>query len=410
MLLCCGSWISVSAFIPSSSSADGRITGGRWSSSSTQSEQPACWQSALWLSREQSEEDVERYRNRATLTQSILKEKVDEVKLLKNKILLMQDVVTRLKTESKRELGRKLGDQEVKHGGVLEALQSALESTKSLLEVQTQQHAQVVKDLQADISKQEYASAQNDEQESRAKKKIDNQIKALQKEVLDMDEDFETTQGELQKVQRRLVAREDEIRSKEVSAERKRKSLEKKVKELEAEQQSALSDSTSAEELRQESLEIANASVQAAAKREELLKRELDDLKESVTTLKEENEQLESGLESGNGDQSSNRDQNSNKSQISTRLNDKIARLQEKLQEQRLASDISRKVEQERFDTTLQAERTKHEEDLQRLRTRLQKKDEPIGTRSNNNNVSNNVNNNGKTKGGLKGILRRILS
>ena len=52
----------------------------------------------------QEKYDVERFRNRATLTQSVLKEKVEEVKLLKSKVLILQNLVQRLRNES--EIGR----------------------------------------------------------------------------------------------------------------------------------------------------------------------------------------------------------------------------------------------------------------------------------------------------------------
>jgi hypothetical protein len=349
---------------------------------------------SLMLSKQESEDQytVERYKNRATLTQSILKEKVGEVKLLKSKIMILQDVVGRLQTESKRELGRRLEDKEVKHSKVLQELQSKLDSTQSLLEAQAQEHSQVVKEFEADITKQQADAAKNQDQEARGTKRLGNRVKALQNEVLDMDQALETTQGELQKVQRRLVAREDEIRLKGLSEERKRKSLEAKVKELEEERESALSKSTLAEELRQESLEIANASVQAAAKREEILQQELNELKESMSILGEEKAQLEALPASGKKGQGLTGALAPKGDQGSTLLYEKNVQLEDKLEKQRLASDIIRKMEQERFDATLQAERRKHEEDLRRLQMRLQRKSEAIGV----------------GEGGLKRIWKRI--
>ena len=309
--------------------------------------------------------EVERFRNRADLTQSILKEKVQEVKLLKSKILILQDVVNRLQTESKNEIERKLKLQESKNTQTLETLQGEFKKTKTLLEEQAQQQAKVVQDLEADLVEQQRDSSAQVEIERSETLKLETQIKALQKEVLDMDQTLETTQGELQQVQKRLVSREDEIRSLAEKGDRKRNSLEKKVNQLETERQSALTKSTMAEELRQESIEIANAAVQAAAKREEALTKELEELKKTVSTLQQEQEQLQSQLETGDGN---------------SILQGKIATLEKKLLEEKLAKNVKQNVEEEQFEARLQVERQKHEEELHRLRARLQRKDEPNPT------------------------------
>ena len=308
----------------------------------------------------QEKYDVERFRNRAALTQSVLKEKVEEVKLLKSKVMVLQNVVQRLRTDSERELEKQRSNSQEKLNAsaeVLESLRGEFNKTKQLLEDQAQQQSKVIQSLEADLAQQKLDLSAKVDVERNKNRKLGDQIKALQKEVLDMDQTLETTQGELQKMQRRLVAREDEIRSQAESQERKRNSLESKIQELEKELENAVASATKAEELRQESIQIATAAVEAATQREIALKSELEVLNVKVSTLQQqEKDVLQSQLRDGRAD---------------SHLLDKISKLENALIEERLANDIRRNVEQEQLEMRQQTERKLYQEELNRLRTRV---------------------------------------
>lgn len=316
----------------------------------------------------QDKYDVERFRNRAVLTQSVLKEKVEEVKLLKSKVMVLQNVVQRLRTESERELEKEKSNAKEKlnaNAEVLESLRGEFNKTKQLLEEQAKQQTKVIQTLEADLAQQKLELLAKVDVERTKNRKLGDQIKALQKEVLDMDQALETTQGELQKMQRRLAAREDEIRTQAETQERKSKTLESKLQELERERQTAVANATKAEELRQESIQIATAAVEAATQREIALKNELEVLKANVSTLQVEKEVLQSQLDDGRAD---------------SYLQEKISKLEKAMIGERLANDIRRKVEQEQFEMRQQTEREFYEEELKRLRTRLnqQRGDAPV--------------------------------
>lgn len=302
--------------------------------------------------------DVERFRNRATLTQSVLKEKVEEVKLLKSKVLILQNLVQRLGTESERELEKQLKEKEKHNAEVLESLRGEFNKTKQLLEEQAQQQAKMIQTLEGDLAQQKKELSAEVEVKTNINRKLGDQIKALQKEVFDMDQTLETTQGELQTMQRRLVAREDEIRYQDEAHQRKRKSLESRVKELELDRQYAVENATQTEELRQESIQIATAAVEAAAQREVALNCQLEALKTQVLTLQEEKAMLQTQLGDGIAD---------------SELKEKISKLEKTIVEEKLANDVRRKVAQEEFEIQLQTERKVYEEELNRLRTRLNK-------------------------------------
>jgi hypothetical protein len=300
--------------------------------------------------------DVERFRNRAELMQSILKEKVQEVALLRNKVLVLQDVVGRLQTQSKGELEKQAKEQEGKYSEILMKLREEFNTTKRFLEEQAQQQAMVIQTLQDELDEQNLDSTEKVETEREENRKLGNQIKALRKEVLDMDQTLEFTQGELQKVQKQLAARETELLLLQDKENRKVVAIEAKLRRSETELQSALMNTTRTEALRQESVEIATAAVLAAEKREHELKSQMEGLQTTILLLQEEKQLLQSQLEQGLAD---------------SILKSKVIKLEKKLLEEKLSNDIKRKVENEQYEKELHAERKKYEEEIERLRTQV---------------------------------------
>lgn len=310
--------------------------------------------------------DMERFRNRAELMQSILNEKVQEVKLLRNKMFVLQDVVSRLQSQARGELEKQANELEGKYSVILASLREEFNSTKRSLEEQAQQQAMIIQTLQDELAKQNLDSTENVEIERQENRKLGNQVKALRKEVLDMDQTLEFTQGELQKVQKQLAARETEFRLLQDKENRRVVALEAKITRSEKELQSALMNSTRSEVLRQESVEIATAAVLAAEKRELELKGKLENLETTILLLQEEKELLQSQLDQGLAD---------------SILKSKVIKLEKRLLEEKLSHDIKLKVETEHFENELQAERKKHEEEIQLLRMQLSQRGQalPVG-------------------------------
>jgi len=240
---------------------------------------------------ETNEQEVERYRNRAALTESVLKEKMQEMALLKNKVEVLQDVVKKLQSSQQNpapfqqeELTSKWRAEETKRIEAeveIKQLQSQLNRTKSELTLQAAQYSESIQKLKEKHAqdRQEWKQQANDVQQEA--NMLQDKIRALQKEVLDMDQCLETTQGELISVQKRLASREDQLRTLSNEQQRKRRALEENLEMALQHKdilQSKLDDQAAAEEERRESIEIASAAVRAAEKREASLRQEVETL------------------------------------------------------------------------------------------------------------------------------------
>ena len=273
--------------------------------------------SLLRSSESEESHEVDRYRNRAALTESVLKEKVQEMKLLRGKVDILQDVVKKLQASQKEstlsaslqekeltsqwreeETRRIEADLQIKH------LKSELNKTRVELNMQSSRHAELVDKLKKDYNKDRQAWREEKTEFREREKVVQDKIRALQDEVLDMDQSLETTQGELMRVQRRLATREDELRSLVKDEERKRKVVEEKLEAALAEKNSLRTKLESylvSEEERQESIDIASAAVRAAEKREASLREELAVLREQLQNLEANSSKSDMTMQSGDG-------------------------------------------------------------------------------------------------------------
>lgn len=240
-----------------------------------------------------NEQEVERYRNRAALTESVLKEKMHEMKILKGKLEILQVVVKKLQQNSTAiqqpadnttittEKWRAEETKRIQAELEIKQLQSQLNQTKFELDRQASQHEEAIKEFK----QQNVDDRRQEEQQLRkAREKeqlLENKIRALQKEVLDIDQSLETTQGELMNVQKRLALREDELRQLSSEQERKNKLLKEQLKAAlrkKDELQRKVDEQTANEHERQESIEIASAAVRAAEMREASLRQQVESL------------------------------------------------------------------------------------------------------------------------------------
>jgi chromosome segregation ATPase len=264
--------------------------------------------SRIRLTDKDEHQDVQRYRNRAALTESVLKEKMQEMKLLRSKVQILQDVVKKLQS-GKEQAAESASVQEeqltlqwkqeetkrIKADLQIEQLKSELNLTRSELKTQATRHNELMDNLKKDHGRDRRAWKDEERQFLERDQVVQNKIRALQKEVLDIDESLETTQGELMRVQQRLASREDELRSLASTERGKREALEEKLEEALVENKnlhSKLEGQLASEEVRRESIDIASAAVRAAEKREAKLREELETLREQLVRLEARKEDM----------------------------------------------------------------------------------------------------------------------
>ena len=330
------------------------------------------------LSAKEEYDVVERYRNRAALTETILKEKVKEVKLLKGKVNVLQDVVKKLQLLNKKsidnaestaqDLNDKLQSQEQQRDALtnqMETLKLELNKAKSEIEAQANQNTVLVQQLKSKLeherSNQQQLSKEHQENSNLNQQKI----KALQQEVLDLDQSLEVTQSELKKLNRQLADREQELRSMQGESHRRQELLQHKLEKSLMEKEVAIKNQTLAEAQRIESVEIATSAVKAAEKREIALQQQLNDLQAKYEILLNEKQMIATEGANNSDDEVFQR---------------QVDALQERLQRDRLLSESIRKLDQERFEAILKAERTKFEDQLKRLQIQSVKRvgDTPV--------------------------------
>ena len=316
--------------------------------------------SRLQASTGTTNEEVERYRNRAALTESVLKEKMQEMKLLRNKVEVLQDVVkklqkrqqnaTSLKQEELISQWRQEETKRIEAELQIKRLQTELNHTKSELNKQATQHSEIIQELKKEHGRDRQAWKEQEREFRDRGRVVQDKIRALQKEVLDIDQSLEMTQGELMRVQKILASREDELRTLSSEEDRKRKVLEEKLETILREKNSLqckFDELAAGEEERKESVAIASAAVRAAEKREAKLRQELE-------TLQQKLDQLEAKYEEVAAD--------SNDQQ-------KVKELLQELDMERKKHADDRKRDRQEFEKKLDAQRETFEAELRLVRT-----------------------------------------
>lgn len=240
---------------------------------------------------------------------------MQEMKLLRSKVEVLQDVVKKLQSNKEKvaehasvremELTSRWKDEETKRIQAdlqMKQLKLELNRTRTEIMMQATRHTELMDNLKKDHSKDRRAWKDEERQFRERDQVVQNKIRALQKEVLDIDQSLETTQGELMRVQQRLASREDELRTLAINEGRKRQALEEKLEVALVENKSLqrkLDGQLASEEARRESIAIASAAVRAAEKREAKLREELETLREQIDRLEAQNGM--SGIVSGTG-------------------------------------------------------------------------------------------------------------
>ncbi len=225
----------------------------------------------------------------------------EQMKLLQNKLDILQDVVKKVQStnqnltsalvQQEEELTSKLRAEEQKRieaDAYIKRLQLELNQTQSELVLQASQYTKSMEKLEEKYAQDCEEWKERTRQAQKQSQVLQDKIRALQREVLDMDQSLETTQAELITAQKRWATRENELRSVSEVHERNIQALEEKLKKLRLEKDSlekGLDAQNTSEEERRESIEIASAAVRAAEKREEGLRMELESLQKKVVQL-----------------------------------------------------------------------------------------------------------------------------
>ena len=307
-----------------------------------------------------SKEDynVERYQNRAALTEILLKEKVQEAKLLNGKVSILQDVVKKLQVAQNNSSDtlastlatwkEQLQNQEQQRDALtkqVEILQKNLSKSKSDIETQAQEQSALVQQLKSNLVQlRRDHQLQLSQQQQELSQLNHNKMKALQQEVLDLDQSLETTQSELKKINRQLALRDEEFRNIQHDNDRKQELFQQALNVMLISKEAAIKNMTIMEAQRAESIEIASAAVHAAEKRELAVRQELDELNAKYEALWNERKggSSDETLILNDGD-----------------LRRQVEDLKYNLQKERLLNESNRKVHQERFEVELQVERDK---------------------------------------------------
>lgn len=269
-------------------------------------------------------DEITKYRNRAAVAEDLLKMKMENMKAMQGKLVVLQDVVSKLKAKTEAK-AKDSEDSEWKEQFLTEQLvrQKAENDLRELTDEFRKERLELEaknKEYQTELQALQKAY---DSDRSRWKKELQKQktqnkelqvrVKALQEELLEMDSSFEATQQDLIEVQKQLdkkdlLAREA-LRKEIARAEKLEHDLEVVTKERdEALAKVKANGTTTATD---ESVEIAKAAVAAAEKRQEEAEKQLQHLKadyenldgekkalnELLTVAEEEKSALEDALE-----------------------------------------------------------------------------------------------------------------
>jgi hypothetical protein len=249
--------------------------------------------------------DIQRYKNRAALTEHALKSQRNDMIAIQGKLLILQDVVGKLKikAETKSQEATHWKRQHLDGEMMHQEAQSDMKRLTHEYQQGRRELEEQTKDYQRDLNafKQAYDSERRRWQEEQMKhteseKDLRLKIKALQQELLDMDASFELTQEQLLTKQQHLK-REKTVTQQALHAEcLTSSSLRKDIAEARLERDEALI-RTRNQTTMEESMEIAKASVTAAERRESDIRVECEMLQIYILKLGAEKEILNKRLE-----------------------------------------------------------------------------------------------------------------
>lgn len=337
-------------------------------------DQPAEEESSKALVAEEAE--LQRYQNRAALSQRVLRDKISEGDLLRKKLRLLQDVVIQRRQASVKEAtmhNRTVGELQAAQQNLQQELQQmqvlAQEWNQSsvILEVPTQKARAQVEELREvrEREKEEW-SRRSRTQEDQAEE-YQSWIRALQQEVLDGDQSLESTQQDMINLQKQDKIEREKKRVDMLQERQKSARLEKELQTLQVQTQIALQQLQNQTDALHESTAIATAAVSAAERREATMGLQWQDLQSNFTQLQDENNSLKQQLA---GSPSTPVGSNDAAIREQEKFRQEIDGLQEQLRSLRSKNSAEQRMNQKKAQEELDNLRAEYELKLDILRQR----------------------------------------
>jgi hypothetical protein len=251
--------------------------------------------------------DLQRYRNRASLAERVLRDKVAEGELLRGKLAVLQQVVKQLQIGTVKSAAAhnetivQLESEQQRLGNEWQqtvAVQTReWNETRAALELQTQQYLDDLTKMQEQYRDEKSEWERERQLQQDKDRKNQYRVQALRNEVLDMDQALETTQQELMTAQNSSKLQEEEMRAALVKEQKRVRHLREELRAAEAARSEALEELQNKTQDWEESTEIAKAAVAAAARREAFLLQDLQDSNTNYTRVQTENDDLKKQID-----------------------------------------------------------------------------------------------------------------
>ena len=245
--------------------------------------------------------ELERYKNRALLTELLLKEKVSQLDVLQSKLYILQNVTLKLASQT-QNLTRSFENETITR-----------QQTQAELERIMENFAKTTQSLETELK-----LIQRDKETAvtKVKQTSDATIQALRSEVIDLDQTLEETHSKLLKLEKQTNRDRQDFELTE-------RTLRQQIARLQQDVQIAREDSSAKQEF-DEQIQIAVASVKAAEKREQTLCEDMAKLQARYERLLQENKQLKDLEEVHNSEQLAREDNN--------QLEQEVYKLKEQIQ------------------------------------------------------------------------------
>jgi DNA repair exonuclease SbcCD ATPase subunit len=313
--------------------------------------------------------EIQRFRNRAALAEHVLKEKMSDLKLLKKKLVVLQDVVQRLQRSHRGE--RTFWEQQIQRNSTqwrakwedeeqkrleveisLRNLQDDLNRTRHELEAQRNNFETSLTQLQDSYDRDRKQWQREKRLQQEHEKTVQLEIAALQKEVLDMDQSLEHAQNELAKIQQGHKMRVIELEQVLQEELRKNKELQRQLDDALSEKQKIILEMKQLSASVNESVLIASSSVQAAEKRELTMQLHVETLQQQIETLIQKLNQTKT--------EETSQDQELNAAKV-LKLQSEVDRLENQLRMERLSAATQKRIDQRQFEEALTRQRDQYE-------------------------------------------------
>ena len=243
-----------------------------------------------------SDAELQRYQNRATLAERVLRDKISQGELLRSKLQLLQDVVRQLQASAAQDVvvvrcgfesERQTLEQELQQ---MHNVTLKLNQSQAALVEQAEQYQTELVELQTRYQREQLDRDRGLKDQQEKEREYQLQIEALQREVLEMDQSLESTQQESIDRQRQSRILQDEMSANLLQEQRKVELLKDKLRDAEDGREQVLQQLQNQTNTLSESVLVATAAVSSAERREAAMSLEWKELMSNHTLVKEEND------------------------------------------------------------------------------------------------------------------------